>query len=482
MSKNINILDWNGIREHVQGNIDTIRPATYDEMMDAVEAVHGDKDLPMAVLESAVDAGILNRKGEGLDDTYTFNLKALDADEDADDGPDAELDDGRKYAPSMVARDSWILYEEGKKQVKAPWKTGDLYNAPWGEQLDVDERPETDFATALNWSRKARSMNIQGWEDCESVHPGYLLQREVRSPGENIAMIDLDDVRDPERGYIVPEARDIIDRASSYAEVSMSGAGVHIFVFGHLPESFPSQRLVEDLHTDEKPTGEQPKVEIYQRRRIAITTGNHIEGTPDDVTDGHRLLAELVDEYYEDNRTAEDVLNDLSSGDNDCDFNGGSRSEHSAYFDVDPASLLSSGSYRKVGQRVQGPHPYHGSSGGSDYVAGGRNFSVERGVWTCYRHGSGGNALHLVAVMEEYIECEDAGKDSLELLSDEEYAQLCLDARDTHQFSGEPPYRALLGLAKAQCLAPESAEQFDFGLRDLLLEMFEGATSDMLAA
>lgn len=473
-------IDWNSVRDKLLESITGIRPATWEELIDAIEATH--EDVPMGVIETAVDEGILKKQGEGLDDAYTFQLSAnTDDDEPADDEDIHITDDGRRYALAMVERDQWLLYEEGEKQVKAPWKTGNLYNAHWGGQLDPADYPETDFKTAQKWSEMALSAGLPGGKECAPVHPGYILQREVRSPEENITLIDLDDCRDPETGDILSEAMDIIERADSYTEVSMSGAGVHIFVFGHLPEWFPGVRLVEDMHTDEQPADEQPKVEIYQRRRIVITTGDHLDGTPKDVTNGHDFVDELCEEYGGDERTAEEVMADLSSTDDSNTFSGGSSGNRSPYFDVDPATLLDAGSYRRVGTRVQGPQPHHGSSGGTDYQSGGRNFSVENGVWTCYRHGSGGNALHLVAVMEGYIDCDDAGRGCLKSHSDAEFARLCLDARDRYDgFDGKPPYRALLGLAKAEGLAAESANEFDYGLRDLLMSLYEGADTGML--
>jgi len=471
MSQAPSTIDWKQVQELVVSRIDEIRPATYDEMMSVIGETH--EDAPLGVLEQAVDQGVLNKHGDGLDDAYSFDPSFLGEDENV------RLDQGdRSYAPTMVNRDQWIVYEEGSKDVKAPWKTGNLYRAKWGMQLDEEEYPETDFETAQRWSDKVDDFDLPGSEECGNLHPGFLLQREVGPSETNIVMIDLDDVRDPETGYIIPEAQDIIDRAGSYAEVSMSGAGVHVFVFGHLPETYPKHRLIEELNTNEKPAEDDPKVEIYHRRRVCITTGNHIESTPEDVQDGHELIADLCDEYFDDDRSAEDVLDDLKSrDDSESDYSSG---ERSPYFDVDPASLVNSSSYRVVGNRVQGPHPEHGSSGGSTFSDGGKNFAIEGGVWTCYRHGTGGNALHLVAVLEGYLSCEDSGRGCLGELSDTVYARLCLDARDHHGFEGKPPYRALLGLAKARGLAAESSDEFDGGLYDLLREMYDGAESTMV--
>jgi len=64
---------------------------------------------------------------------------------------------------------------------------------------------------------------------------------------------------------------------------------------------------------------------------------------------------------------------------------------------VDPSKLFIQGN------ELQGPHPVHGSSGG-------RNFSVnlEKNIWHCWRHSTGGGALSWLAVKEGILKCEEA--------------------------------------------------------------------------
>jgi len=50
-----------------------------------------------------------------------------------------------------------------------------------------------------------------------------------------IVFIDLDDVRDPGSGVIVPWAEQLVETFDSWAEVSVSGTGLHIFCCGRLP-------------------------------------------------------------------------------------------------------------------------------------------------------------------------------------------------------------------------------------------------------
>ena len=54
---------------------------------------------------------------------------------------------------------------------------------------------------------------------------------------------------------------------------------------------------------------------------------------------------------------------------------------------------------------MQGKHPIHSSSKGEK----GNNFSInlEKNVWKCFRHETGGDSLYLIAMLEGLINCED---------------------------------------------------------------------------
>ncbi len=57
------------------------------------------------------------------------------------------------------------------------------------------------------------------------------------------------------------------------------------------------------------------------------------------------------------------------------------------------------------GDEWWGQHPVHGSSKGEE----GSNFNLNpvKGVWHCYRCGTGGDALSLIAMLNGFIQCED---------------------------------------------------------------------------
>jgi hypothetical protein len=63
---------------------------------------------------------------------------------------------------------------------------------------------------------------------------------------------------------------------------------------------------------------------------------------------------------------------------------------------------------RKSKDELAGPHPQHGSSTGDNF-----NINVQKGLWHCWRHGTGGDALALIAVCEGLLDCEQAHSGAL---------------------------------------------------------------------
>jgi hypothetical protein len=57
---------------------------------------------------------------------------------------------------------------------------------------------------------------------------------------------------------------------------------------------------------------------------------------------------------------------------------------------------------QKSAQEWHGAHPVHGSSTGVNM-----DVNVRKGLWHCWRHGTGGDAFSLIAVCERLVACED---------------------------------------------------------------------------
>jgi len=76
------------------------------------------------------------------------------------------------------------------------------------------------------------------------------------------------------------------------------------------------------------------------------------------------------------------------------------------------------------------------------------DFKIDEYMWTADGVQGLVPSLALVAVEEEYISKDNISSRWASGLTDEQFADLCFDALDNYMFGGEPPYRALLGVAK----------------------------------
>lgn len=63
---------------------------------------------------------------------------------------------------------------------------------------------------------------------------------------------------------------------------------------------------------------------------------------------------------------------------------------------------------QKSQTELAGAHPQHGSSTGDNF-----NVNIDKGLWHCWRHGTGGDALALIAVCERLLDCEQAPSGAL---------------------------------------------------------------------
>ena len=67
------------------------------------------------------------------------------------------------------------------------------------------------------------------------------------------------------------------------------------------------------------------------------------------------------------------------------------------------ADLIDLSKFRRSGNQFQGPHPIHGSETGINL-----SVDLEKNVWHCFRHDSGGSVLEWIAIQERIIDCADA--------------------------------------------------------------------------
>ncbi len=394
-----------------------------------------------AELSRAIDKGWAIRRGDRL------SLIA----ESATVEPAPEKCDNLLYPKGLRDRPKWLLWTSDKIP-RAPWVKSDMYPCRWGGDLAAEERPETSFEQAAKWAQheviEYLPTNLDNI-DIDEVELGFLLPPDVPPTGDVIVFVDLDAVRIPATGELHPRAREIVDNLASFTEISQSGTGLHLFVYGRLPERFTSfdSPIADDVFV----TGSDklPSIEMYQQAHWAAVTGRHLSGTPDDVHKAQGALDDIIDEFQPDERQAAQVLENKTGVSQHKSEPYSTTSSQSPYYSqsVSRVAQAAGANLRSMGRELRSDHPAHGGSNGTNFAV-----SSDDQLWRCYssgHEGAGGNALHFVATVEGFLECGDcAGHRTLDKLTDEEFARLCLTARDTYGFSGSPPYRAVVGIAR----------------------------------
>lgn len=133
-------------------------------------------------------------------------------------------------------------------------------------------------------SRKASSTDASTWADYMSAYDAYVRRGETFADGlmfacgDGFGGVDIDNCIDPHTGEIAPSAWEVIRAINSYAEKSVSGTGIRIFV------RTPPVKAIKDW------------VEIYTSARFYTVTGQHIGGTPLTVEERGAELQALRDQ------------------------------------------------------------------------------------------------------------------------------------------------------------------------------------------
>lgn len=141
---------------------------------------------------------------------------------------------------------------------------------------------------------RASSTNPKTWASFEAAI-AYAEEHTMNGIGfvftedDPYAGIDLDKCRNPETGEIELWARKIVDALNSYAEVSPSGTGLHVFVKATLPGR----------------NNRRGPVEMYESGRYFTVTGEHLDGTPAEIHERQDVLERLYRHVFKEEKVAE---------------------------------------------------------------------------------------------------------------------------------------------------------------------------------
>lgn len=155
----------------------------------------------------------------------------------------------------LIERAQWVCFrivERNGKLTKEP------INPRTGRLASVSE-PNT-WATFTAATTRALNDRLPG--------VGFVLTTD-----DPYLFVDLDDCRDVATGSIEPDAWEMIRSFDSYAEVSVSGTGVHVFCRA----TMPGERHARSWTWQ---SGRVGRIELYDSARFAVVTGAHLAGTP----------------------------------------------------------------------------------------------------------------------------------------------------------------------------------------------------------
>lgn len=117
-------------------------------------------------------------------------------------------------------------------------------------------------------------------EDTDGIEGlGFVFVRD-----DMIAGVDLDKCRNPETDEIEEWATEIVERLDSYTTISTSGTGLHVYLFGIVPDG----------------GNRKGDVEMYDKDRFFAFTGDHLDGTPKTIETRPEQLKEIHRKYIQD--------------------------------------------------------------------------------------------------------------------------------------------------------------------------------------
>lgn len=161
----------------------------------------------------------------------------------------------------LKSRNQWVAWKYadrgGPKPTKPPIRADNGMPASVG-----DPKHWASYQQAVMRATRANMAGV-----------GYVL-----SPDDNLTGIDLDNCRDPETGDLAEWAKEIVDLAETYCEVSPSETGLRIIAEGKVSAAMKLDAA---------------GVEIYGKARYLTITGWHLHGTPQSIRPAPRTLAAL---------------------------------------------------------------------------------------------------------------------------------------------------------------------------------------------
>lgn len=237
-----------------------------------------------------------------------------------------------KQPDALASLDWWVPTARnaaGVKLPRAPYLNDGSYPAEWSADLQAEKRPERSLTTVKEWADlspselRERGAGLPTAAEDSTLRVGLILPTDRLPPEIRPVLIDWDDVRDPETGEIHPVCAEYLRDFGGYVDVSVSGKGVHQWVFGEIPDprrpDGTRKKFIKAIDTepfvdDSDHAEDVPQVELYDGGRHVIMTGRHVERFGDDVVPGQELLDGIVERFGGREKSAPETQEDGEHG------------------------------------------------------------------------------------------------------------------------------------------------------------------------
>ena len=182
------------------------------------------------------------------------------------------------YPYSMVEREQWMNW---------------YYKVVEGRRNKIPGTLKSDVGVVSKWSKQE---NWRAFDDSlrylDKV-PDFEGVTYILSEDDPFVVFDGDDLRDPETGELHSDFEKLIVKSESYTDISTSGEGAHVIVRGEIPTNDLSIPLRDSQGF------ESAKVEVFDRSRHIVMTGEHVKGTPTTIEDGQEVIDDLFERWGE---------------------------------------------------------------------------------------------------------------------------------------------------------------------------------------
>ena len=173
--------------------------------------------------------------------------------------------------PELLKLPQWVLWRAEPKE------NGKITKVPYS--ITGKEAKSNDPSTWDTFENVLKKYKAGGYDGI-----GYVFSKDDPYCG-----VDLDSkpeknikCRDASSGKIEPWAEKITKDFQSYTEISPSGTGVHIIVKGKLPAG----------------GRKRPDIEIYDKGRYFTISGNHLDGTSQDIRPAQDAIDALLASHF----------------------------------------------------------------------------------------------------------------------------------------------------------------------------------------